>query len=120
MSKLPYKMREMWRVYTFNIQEISGKRATFSNLVSFINRQAKIAADPVFGEMKDAEDKGKSFLNVRMNKSVRPKGSTFTTSVAPAANEKSPEHGKNASAAAPSRSSACTAKGSIHWQSVVT
>lgn len=60
VSKLPYKMREkMWRVSAFDIQEKCDTRAKFSDLVTFINRRAKIAVDPVFGDIKDAEDKGK-------------------------------------------------------------
>ncbi|KAL4008191.1 hypothetical protein ACER0C_002043 [Sarotherodon galilaeus] len=97
VSKLPYKMREMWRVSAFDIQETSGRRAKFSDLVRFINRQAKIAADPLFGDIKDAEDKAKSSANVRMNRSSRQRGSTFATSVTQAANERSPEISKSAS-----------------------
>lgn len=47
VSKLPFKMREMWRVSAFDIQEASGKRPRFADLVRFINRQAKIASDPL-------------------------------------------------------------------------
>lgn len=97
ISKLPYKMREMWRVSAFDIQEKSGRRARFSDLVKFINRQAKIAADPLFGDIKDAEDKGKPYANARLNRASRPRGSAFATSVAPATNEQSPESCKNSS-----------------------
>lgn len=48
VSKLPYKFREMWRVSAFDLQEKYGRRAEFAELVSFINRQAKIVTDPVF------------------------------------------------------------------------
>lgn len=84
----------MWRVSAFDIQETSGRRAKFSDLVRFINRQAKIAADPLFGDIKDAEDKAKSSANVRMTRSSRQRGSTFATSVTQAANERSPEINK--------------------------
>lgn len=97
VSKLPYKMREMWRVSAFDIQELSGRRAEFSDLVRFINRQAKIAVDPVFGDIKDAEDKRKPFANMRVTKTSRPKGSMFATSVASAANEISHDNDKNSS-----------------------
>ena len=32
VSKLPYKMREMWRVSAFDIQEASGKRPGFGQI----------------------------------------------------------------------------------------
>lgn len=87
-------MREMWRVSAFDIQEASGKRPKFADLVRLINKQAKIAADPLFGDIKDTEDKGKPFVNMKAARVNRPKGSTFATSVAPAANENSPENCK--------------------------
>lgn len=47
MSKLPYKMRERWRNEAFNIKEARGGRARFSDLVLFIDRQAKVTLDPL-------------------------------------------------------------------------
>lgn len=41
ISKLPYKMREMWRVSAFDIQETSVRKARFSDL-RFINRRKGI------------------------------------------------------------------------------
>ena len=93
ISTLPCKMREKWRVSAFDIQEVSGRRTRFSDLLRFINRQAKIATDPVFGDIKDVKDNG----NVKMTRAFRPKGSTFATSASPTANAKSPEKGKNSS-----------------------
>jgi len=63
VSKFSYKLREMWRVTAFDMQQ--RRRAKYSDLVSFINRQANIATDPVFGGIKDAEDKAKPNVNVR-------------------------------------------------------
>lgn len=89
VSKLPHRMREMWRVSAFDIQETSGRRARFADLVRFLNRQAKIASDPLFGDIKDSDDKGKQYP--RTNKTYRPKGSAFATSVAPAIKERLPD-----------------------------
>lgn len=79
----------------FDIQETIRMRTKFSDLVRFINRQDRIVADTVFGDIKYTEDKRKSFANVRMSRAPRPKGNTFATSVSSAANEKSPENGKH-------------------------
>lgn len=92
VSKLPYKMRERWRVSAFDIQENSGRRAKFSDLVKFLNRQAKIALDPLFGDIRDANDKGKQYL--KPDRTFRPKGSAFATSVGPATKEKLPDANK--------------------------
>lgn len=89
VSKLPYRMREMWRVSAFDIQETSGRRAKFSDLVRFVNRQAKIASDPIFGNIKDTDDKVNQ--NIKPNKTFRPRGSAFAISVAPTTTEKSPD-----------------------------
>lgn len=51
--KLPFKLRERWRVVAFEIQESEGRRAKFSDLVAYVNRQAKIASDPLFGDVKE-------------------------------------------------------------------
>ncbi|KAJ8390861.1 hypothetical protein AAFF_G00099930 [Aldrovandia affinis] len=46
VSKLPYKMKERWRAEAYNIKERRDRRAKFTDLVSYIERQAKIATDP--------------------------------------------------------------------------
>ncbi|KAJ8366420.1 hypothetical protein AAFF_G00355740 [Aldrovandia affinis] len=47
VSKLPYKMKERWRAEAYNIKERRDRRAKFTDLVSYIERQAKIATDPL-------------------------------------------------------------------------
>lgn len=54
--KLPFKLHERWRVLAFEIQEREGRRAKFSDLVMYINRQAKIASDPLFGDVKESSE----------------------------------------------------------------
>lgn len=68
-------MREMCSS-AFDIQETSRRRVKCTDLIRFINRQAKTAADPLFGTIKDA-DEAKSYVNVRMNRAPWPKGSSF-------------------------------------------
>lgn len=52
--KLSYKLRERWRNVVCGVQEQSGRRVRFKELVEFINKQAKIALHPVFGDIKDS------------------------------------------------------------------
>ncbi len=53
ISKLPYKMRQSWRNVAYDIHERSGRRARFSNLVEYIDRQAKVKNDPLFGDIHE-------------------------------------------------------------------
>ncbi|KAL7883475.1 hypothetical protein SRHO_G00011330 [Serrasalmus rhombeus] len=82
ISKLPYKMRERWRVEAYELKEKRGDRARFADLVVFIDRQAKVAADPLFGDSLDsrmaAKGKGKER---EMPVKGRVKGSSFTTNL---------------------------------------
>ena len=43
-------------VIAFDIQEREGRRAKFSDLNTYINRQAKIASDPLFGDVKESSE----------------------------------------------------------------
>lgn len=54
LSKLPYKLKEKWRTTAYELLEKNKKRAGFSDLVSFIETQAKILQDPLFGEIQEA------------------------------------------------------------------
>ena len=51
--KLPYKLRERWRNKAYELQEQRGRRVRILDLVCFIEKQARIAADPVFGDLQD-------------------------------------------------------------------
>ena len=53
MSKLPYKLREKWRSTACDILERSHLRAQFSDLVTFMEKQAKILQDPLYGDIQD-------------------------------------------------------------------
>lgn len=53
LSKLPYKLKEKWRTTAYELLEKNRKRAVFSDLVSFIETQAKILQDPLFGEIQE-------------------------------------------------------------------
>lgn len=51
VSKLPYKLKEKWRSVAFDIQERTSRRPRFKDLVRFINKQAKVALNPLFGDI---------------------------------------------------------------------
>ncbi len=54
VSKLPYKLKERWRAEAYDIKERRGRRARFADLVNYIDRQARIAMDPLFGNISDS------------------------------------------------------------------
>lgn len=53
LCKLPYKMREKWRAFAYDVLETSKHRARFQDLVAFIERQVKILSDPLFGDIQN-------------------------------------------------------------------
>ncbi|KAL6489444.1 hypothetical protein MHYP_G00031850 [Metynnis hypsauchen] len=53
ISKLPYKMRERWRAIACGIFDKQQRRVKFSDLVDFVNKQAREASHPVFGSIMD-------------------------------------------------------------------
>lgn len=78
--KLPYKLREKWRAFACDLQERRGHRALFKDLVFFIEKQVKIASDPLFGNIQDSHlpiPKASSASHLKQRK----KGSSFATNV---------------------------------------
>lgn len=53
VSKLPYKLKEKWRFKACELQDQSGRRAKFADLVCFVDKQAQVLSHPVFGSLKD-------------------------------------------------------------------
>ena len=49
--KLPFSMRERWCRCADDIMEIESRPVKFSDLVTFVDREARIANDPVFGNI---------------------------------------------------------------------
>lgn len=64
ISKLQFKMKEQWRNKAYEIQTKKGRRARFSDLVDFINWQAKVSNDPLFGDILDVSIKGKGTATI--------------------------------------------------------
>lgn len=86
VSKLPFKLREKWRAVACELQERTGLRARFCDLVSFVDKQAKIVSHPLFGNIQDntmAKDNLKFKTNRSSNLQVKERKTTFATSVTP-------------------------------------
>ncbi|KAL7871964.1 hypothetical protein SRHO_G00069470 [Serrasalmus rhombeus] len=84
LSKLPYKMRERWKHMAFDLLENRKRRAKFTDLVSFIERQAKIAIDPLFGDLQGASvsvEQKERFTPVKKAKGNTTKSSSFVISI---------------------------------------
>lgn len=53
VKKLPYKLRDRWR-HACDLQDKFHRRMTFCDIVEFIERQVKVASDPLFGDIQDS------------------------------------------------------------------
>ncbi len=88
ISKVPYKIKEKWRSHAFEIKERTGAWATFGDVVHFLERQARILQDPIFGDLRDASSgKGTSKTTISSSKPAissiqKSRGSSFATTMA--------------------------------------
>ncbi|XP_053274597.1 uncharacterized protein LOC128436773 [Pleuronectes platessa] len=82
IKKLPYRLRDKWRSVACDFQERYNQRATFRDLVNYLEKQVRIATDPVFGDIRDTPTPSKDGRGF-MSKPPHPKikGSTFATTV---------------------------------------
>ncbi|XP_061882235.1 uncharacterized protein LOC133633659 [Entelurus aequoreus] len=92
--KLPFKLKEKWRNKAYEQQEEHNHRVRVLDLVSFIEKQARVAAHPVFGELRVQEQSAIGKANARP--SVNPQhsksaGSSFATSITISPMESKPE-----------------------------
>lgn len=73
VQKLPFSMRCRWRRCVDEITEINRRLVAFRDLADFVEKEARIATHPVFGNISTAKSPGDR------QKSVRPKpgGSSF-------------------------------------------
>ncbi len=81
--KLPYKLREKWRVSACDIMEQYNRRPQFTDIVTFIERQVKIVSDPVFGDIQNPPPNAGNKTVNRMKSQIKPrfKGDSFATTV---------------------------------------
>lgn len=83
IRKLPYKLRDAWRNVACDLQDKFHRRVTFRDIVEFIERQVKIASDPLFGNIQDSPVVArKEVRNVKSQPYSKAKGSSFATTVA--------------------------------------
>ena len=82
VSKLPFKTKERWRAKAY-VKVRGGRSAKFVDLVKYIDRQAKIMIDPLFGNLPDS----RPTTVVKVEQKERPpfksevRGSSFATNV---------------------------------------
>ncbi|KAI2645448.1 Gag-Pol polyprotein [Labeo rohita] len=86
VSKLPHKLKEKWRSIAFDILEHRTRRATFSDLVNFIEKQARMMQDPLFGDIHQPFPskkayQSKSIPDSKLSFKMNSKGSSFATTV---------------------------------------
>lgn len=73
MKKLPYKLRDQWEKFRH--------RATFGDIVEFVERQVKITSDPQFGDILASPGTGRKETKIEKSRtSLKPRGSGFVTS----------------------------------------
>lgn len=76
VNRLPYDARKRWRFTADNISEREDRQVTLDDIANFVEREARAATHPVFGDisgnLKDKESHKKK-------PPVRPKGSSFGT-----------------------------------------
>ena len=81
LQKLPYKLRDKWRNRACQLQEERGHRATFPDLVDFMERQVKILSDPLFGNIQDDKPSTTFKTSTFSKERSRPRVSSFATTV---------------------------------------
>lgn len=81
IKKLPYKLRDKWRTEACNIQERHRKRAMFVDIVTFIEREVRIATDPVFGDIQDPPTMGAFSGRAKPVPRLQARGSSFATTL---------------------------------------
>nr|XP_054607751.1 uncharacterized protein LOC129167238 [Nothobranchius furzeri] len=83
--KWPYKLREKWRTAACELQERRGFRATFTDMVTFLEHQVKILSHPLFVDISETRPSLAAKEVPRNKGSIKTniKGSTFVTAIAP-------------------------------------
>ena len=55
VNKLPYDMRKRWRSRADTISEIEEREITFTDIVLFIEREARVVGHPIFGDITGSQ-----------------------------------------------------------------
>ncbi|KAK0150375.1 hypothetical protein N1851_008532 [Merluccius polli] len=59
VSKLPFRLRDRWRANVCRMQDHNQHKATFKNLVDFIEGQSRAMLDPIFGDIHNSTESSK-------------------------------------------------------------
>lgn len=82
ISKIPFKLRDKFRSIACDIMEQDGQRASFKDLVNFIEKQARIVLDPIFGDIQDPRAGNKvSKMITTASKLANRSSSSFATAI---------------------------------------
>lgn len=85
ISKLPFKLRDQWRITAYDIMETCNRRACFIDLVTFIERHVRILSDPLFGDIQESSfgvTGMKTLTRFKQQPKERMKGNNFAITVA--------------------------------------
>ena len=72
-------MRDRWRVAVVNIGEKRDRRPMLKDLLEFLEKQAKAALDPVYGDAQNTKER----VTAKTTKPVYKPKANFATSVVP-------------------------------------
>lgn len=70
IQKLPYKLREKWRVTVCDISETQQRRSGFKDIVKFIEYELKIISDPIFGDIQDTHVVNKGGIKTKVQQKI--------------------------------------------------
>ena len=85
VAKLPFKLRDKWRSTACALLERKKEKAKFNDLVEFVENQANIALDPIFGDLQDPAGSRPKATGTQRPPKSQLRGSSFATSIIPAA-----------------------------------
>ena len=74
VMKLPFNLRKTWRRSVDHIMETERRSVKFSDLAEFVDNEARVIANPVFGKITE-DAKLKNERKDKQNRSVRSKTS---------------------------------------------
>ena len=74
VMKLLFNLRKMWRCSVYHIMETERRSVTFSDLAEFVDNEARVASNPVFGKITE-DAKPKNERKDKQNRSGRNKTS---------------------------------------------
>lgn len=82
VAKLHFTLQEKWKTVAFNIEEEQERVVRFSDLINFVERHARIATNPSFGNIPkpDEPEKNNNNNNKGKQQGKRFRGSSFATS----------------------------------------